>query len=152
METEPEYEDAGTGRDQLRPFFYSLEEIPGFTAEEMLSDLPSEEQAFRFALFGRDLVTKTIVRSPQLCVFHESAPPGAKVKPHRHGTHQVTFVLKGELVYGAQRVSAGMGYFTPDTIYSWSVGTEGAEWLEIHSGVPDLFTERPEPSESRSRL
>jgi hypothetical protein len=131
--------------EAARPFFYSLEAIPGYTAEEMLADLDPEEQAYRFELFGRDLFTKTILRSPDLCVFHETAPPGARVKPHRHGTSQLTFVLRGELVYGNQHVGPGMGYFTPDTLYSWTVGPEGAEWLEMHSGEPSLFTDRPAP-------
>jgi hypothetical protein len=141
-----EQQDTSTvvdGRD--RPFFYSLADIPAFSAEEMLSGLSPEEREYRFGLFGRDLVTKTIVRSSRLSVFHESAPPGARVKPHRHGTHQLTYVLKGELVYGNRRVSAGMGAFTPDTLYSWTVGPEGAEWLEVHAGEPALFTDAPGP-------
>jgi hypothetical protein len=129
--------------DELRPYFFSLDEIPARSAEEMLAHLPPEEQEYRFGLFGRDLVTRTILRSPQLCVFHESAPPGARVKPHRHGTYQIVYVLKGELQYGSHAVKEGMGSFTPDTLYSWSVGPDGAEWLEIHSGVPELFTDRP---------
>jgi hypothetical protein len=143
MDTELGAGEVASAAASERPFFYSLDDLEGRTAEQMLAGLPPDEQEYRFALFGRDLVTKTIVRSSRLCVFHESAPPGARVKPHRHGTHQLTFVLKGEMIYGNQRVSAGMGSFTPDTLYSWVVGPEGAEWLEVHSGEPSLFTQRP---------
>ena len=119
-----------TGQD-LRPFFYDVAELPGYTIEEIAGD-------------GRDLVTKTILMSPKLSVFHESAKPGERVKPHRHGTHQLTYVLRGELIYGNQRTGAGMGYFSPDALYSWRAGDEGAEWIEIHAGEPGIFSDRPE--------
>jgi hypothetical protein len=38
-----------------------------------------------------------------------------------------------------------MGYFTPDTLYSWHAGNEGAEWIEIHAGEPGIFTDRSGP-------
>ena len=75
-------------------------------------------------------------------MFHEKARPGERVKPHRHGTLQVDYVLRGELIFGNQRVSAGMGYVIPDTLYSWRAGDEGAEWIEIHAGEVGIFTER----------
>ena len=89
-------------------------------------------------------MTKTLVQSPQLCVYHETAKPGEHVKPHRHGVHQVDYVLRGELWFGNQRVGPGMGYFTPDMLYSWTAGPEGAEWIEIHSGLGGIHTDRPE--------
>ena len=45
--------------------------------------------------------------------------------------------------FNPQRVAAGMGYFTPDIPYSWRAGDDGAEWIEIHSGVGGIFTDRP---------
>jgi hypothetical protein len=66
------------------------------------------------------------------------------VKPHRHGTYQVNYVLRGELRFGSQRVTAGMGYFSPDALYSWTAGEDGAEWLEIHSGLGGIYTDRPD--------
>jgi hypothetical protein len=77
-------------------------------------------------------------------VYHETANPGESVKPHRHGTYQVNYVLRGELFFGNQRVGPGMGYFSPDALYSWRAGDEGAEWIEIHSGVGGIYTDRPE--------
>lgn len=124
------------------PFFYDTAELPGYTIAQMMGDSPDAEAYFD--LFGRDLVTKTIVSSPRLSVFHETAKPGERVKPHRHGTHQLTYVLKGELIYGNRRTGAGMGYFSPDTLYSWRAGDEGAEWIEIHAGAPGIFTDRPD--------
>jgi hypothetical protein len=124
------------------PFFYDTAELPGYTIVDLLGDADGAEEIFD--VFGRDLVTKTILQSPQLSVFHESAQPGERVKPHRHGTHQLTYVLRGELIYGNQRTSAGMGYYSPDTLYSWRAGDDGAEWIEIHAGAPGVFLDRPD--------
>ncbi len=130
--------DGGQGPE---PFFYDVAELPGYTIVDLLGDAPESEQIFD--VFGRDLVTKTIVQSPKLSVFHESAKPGERVKPHRHGTHQLTYVIRGELIYGNRRTTAGMGYFSPDTLYSWRAGADGAEWIEIHAGEPGVFLDRP---------
>ncbi len=34
------------------------------------------------------------------------------------------------------------GLFHPDALYSWRAGDEGAEWLEIHSGIVGTYTDR----------
>jgi hypothetical protein len=34
-----------------------------------------------------------------------------------------------------------MGYFSPDALYSWRAGDDGAEWIEIHSGTGGIFTD-----------
>jgi hypothetical protein len=129
------------GQESLEPFFYDVAELPGYTIVDLLGDAPESEQIFE--VFGRDLVTKAIVQTPKLSVFHECAKPGERVKPHRHGTHQLTYVIRGELIYGTQKTTAGMGYFSPDTLYSWRAGDEGAEWIEIHAGEPAVFLDRP---------
>jgi hypothetical protein len=134
--------DPNPGQELLRPFFYDVADLPGYTIAEMAGDSEGAQQMYD--LFGRDLVTKSILQSPRLSVFHESAKPNERVKPHRHGTHQLTYVLRGELIYGNRRTTAGMGYFSPDTIYSWRAGNEGAEWIEIHAGEPGIFADRPE--------
>jgi len=121
-------------------FFFDVDEIEGHTMAEIAGDGP--DTAWMLDLFGRDLLTKIIVQTPALSVMHETAPPGERVKPHRHGTHQVNFVLRGELVFGNRRVTAGQGFFTPDELYAWRAGDEGAEWLEIHGGQPGIFTDR----------
>jgi hypothetical protein len=125
--------------DGLEPFFYDVAALPGHT----IVDLVGENEEL-IDLFGRDLVTKTIVQTPELSVFHESARPRERVKPHRHGTLQLTYVLRGELIYGNRRVGAGMGYVSPDRLYSWRAGDHGAEWIEIHSGAPGIYTDAPE--------
>ena len=125
-----------------RPFVFDVAEIEGHTNEEMMRDAPEAE--FFYELLGRDLVTKVLVQTPELSVYHESAKPGEQVKPHRHGTYQVNYVLRGELRFGNQRVGPGMGYFSPDMLYSWRAGDEGAEWIEIHSGIGGIYTDRPE--------
>ncbi len=126
-----------------RPFVFNVADIPGHTNEELLGGSPDADHLLE--LLGRDLVTRMLVQTPQLCVYHETAKPGEQVKPHRHGTYQVNYVLRGELLFGNQRVSAGMGYFSPDMLYSWRAGEEGAEWIEIHSGIGGIYTDRPEP-------
>jgi hypothetical protein len=129
-----------TSGEALRPFIFDVASTPGHTNAEMLGG--ADDADFYFDLLGRDLVTKILVQTPKLCVYHESAEPGERVKPHRHGTYQVNYVLRGELIFGSQRVTAGMGYFSPDMLYSWRAGEDGAEWLEIHSGPGAIFTDR----------
>jgi len=136
-------EDATVGKadEKLRPFIFDVATIPGHTNVEMIGDTPDTQRFLE--LLGRDLVTRVLVQTPTLCVYHETAKPGEHVKPHRHGTYQVNYVLRGELQFGSQRVTPGMGYFSPDELYSWRAGEEGAEWIEIHSGVGGIFTDRP---------
>lgn len=129
-----------TDGEALRPYVFSVTDLPGHTNVDMLGDSPDAEEFLE--LLGRDLVTRVLVQTPKLCVYHETAKPGERVKPHRHGTYQLDFVLRGELIFGNQHVKAGMGYFTPDMLYSWRAGDEGAEWIEIHSGIGGIFTDR----------
>ena len=84
---------------------------PGHTNLELLGDSPEMQPILE--LLGRDLVTKVLVQTPQLSVYHETAEPGERVKAHRHGVYQVDYVLRGELRFGSQRVTPGMGYFIP---------------------------------------
>ena len=125
------------GEEEPRQFFFDVNELAGRTNAEIIG--ASEDAEQYFDLFGRDLVTKTILQSPNLSVYHETAKPGERVKPHRHGTYQLNYVLCGELIFGRRHVGAGMGFFTPDMLYSWRAGDEGAEWLEIHAGQPGIF-------------
>ena len=128
--------------ERLRPFVFDVAAIPGYTNADLLGDAPEADEFLE--LLGRDLVTKALVQTPKLCVYHAVAKPGERVKPHRHGTYQVNYILRGELIFGNQHVTAGMGYFTPDMLYSWRAGEEGAEWIEIHSGIGGIFTDRPD--------
>jgi hypothetical protein len=125
--------------EPMQPFFFDVAELPAYTITELAGDGDGAQEMFD--LFGRDLVTKTILFSPTLSVFHETARPRERVKPHRHGTLQVDYVLRGELVFGNQHVQAGMGYVIPNTPYSWRAGDDGAEWIEIHAGEPDIVAE-----------
>jgi hypothetical protein len=129
--------------DTSRPFVFDVSTIPGQTNVALLGDSPEAQHLLE--LLGRDLVTRVLVQTPQLSVYHETAQPGERVKAHRHGVLQVDYVLRGELRFGSRRVTAGMGYFIPDTLYSWQAGGEGAEWIEIHSGIGGIFTE-PRPA------
>jgi hypothetical protein len=131
-----------TQEETLKQFFFDVAELPGYTIADMAGE--GEGAQFMYDLFGRDLLTKTIVSTPEYSVFHETAKPGEQVKPHRHGTHQLDFVLRGELVFGNRRVGPGMGFFNPDSLYAWRAGDDGAEWLEIHFGQPGIYTDRRE--------
>lgn len=133
--------DEVEGQGEHRPYVFDVDEIEGHTNAELLGGLDNAEELFE--VLGRDLVTKTLVSTPTLSVFHEQARPGEQVKPHRHGTYQVNYVLRGELRFGNQRVTAGMGYFSPDMLYSWTAGEDGAEWIEIHAGAAGIYTDRP---------
>ncbi len=133
--------DDATQEDRVKPFFFDVAAVEGKTNVELLGD--TEETQPYLDVLGRDLVTRTLVQTPQLCVYHETAAPGERVEPHRHGVYQVDYVLRGELWFGNQRITAGMGFFNPDKLYSWRAGDEGAEWIEIHSGVGGIFTDRP---------
>jgi hypothetical protein len=128
--------------DTLRPFVFDVAAVPGVTNEEIFAGADRAEEMYE--LLGRDLITRTLVQTDQLCVYHETAKPGEQVKPHRHGTYQVNFILRGELRFGSQRVTAGMGRFSPDALYSWTAGDDGAEWIEIHAGRGGVYTDRPE--------
>ena len=128
--------------EALRPYVFDVARTPGRTNAELLGG--AENAGVLLELLGRDLVTRTLVQTPELCVYHETAMPGERVKPHRHGTYQVNYVLRGELIFGSRRVGAGMGYFSPDMLYSWRAGDDGAEWIEIHSGMGGIYTERRE--------
>ena len=59
--------------DELRPFFFSIDDIPAYSIAEMLepTDTPDAEKQRLYSIFGRDLLTKVILQSPQLCVYHE---------------------------------------------------------------------------------
>lgn len=140
MTTEPTDAEA-EAPDELRPRFFDVAEIEGQTIAQIAGDDPDAQ--WMLDLFGRDLLTKILVMTPSLTVLHETAPPGEQVKPHRHGTHQCNFMLRGELIFGSTRITPGMGFFTPDMLYSWRAGDEGAEWIEIHGGTPGIHTDRP---------
>ena len=134
-------EESRSGEARLKPFVIDVAQVEGFTIADIAGE--GEQADFMISMFGRDLLTKPIVQTPRLSVFHETAKPGEQVKPHRHGTHQLNYVLRGELIFGNQHVTAGMAYFTPDMLYSWRSGPEGAEWIEIHAGEPGIYVDRP---------
>ena len=126
--------------ETLRPFVFDVAELEGRTNVDLMGDTEATRPFLE--LLGRDLVTRTIVQTEKLSVYHETAKPGEQVKPHRHGVYQLNYVLRGELIFGNQHVTAGMGYFTPDRLYSWRAGDDGAEWIEIHSGIGGIYTDR----------
>ncbi len=124
------------GVEVPKAFFYDTAELASVSTEDTVGDSADREMAFE--IFGRNMLTKTILLSPNLSVFHATAAPGERVRPHSHGTHQLTNVLRGELYYGKHCTSAGMGRFQPDIFYSWTAGDQGAEFIEIHAGIPGV--------------
>lgn len=117
----------------LRPFLYDSAEIPFSKTRDYTDTLEDRAMAeATLRAFGEDFASKTLVDTPSLLMVLCSVPPGTAVPPHRHGTHQMTYVLKGELRYGARVAGPGMGYFNPNRFYTWTAGPDGAEFLEIH--------------------
>ena len=122
--------------------FFDTEHMPGYTIADMAGEGPQAQEMIE--LFGRELVTKTILQSAKLSVFHE------KAKARRTGESRTatepcrsTTCSAASSSSAISRVSAGMGYAViPDTLYSWRAGDEGAEWIEIHVGEVGIFTER----------
>ncbi|MBL7502137.1 cupin domain-containing protein [Frankia sp. CNm7] len=122
--------------DGTKMFFYDSDTLPYRSNEEVSQWLPEEQRGDFLDAVGRDLLSTTILLSKSLTVVRSRVGPGARVKPHRHGTNQITYVLSGELRYGARITRAGQGVFSPNQKYTWTAGPEGAEWIEIHDGLP----------------
>lgn len=129
--------DIGT-ENGTKPRFYDSSKISYQTAADFAATLPEAERAAYLEQYGNSGAVGTILNSPSLVVIRYKAKPGESVPPHRHGVNQITFVLSGELRYGSQKTTAGMGYFSPNRKYSWVAGPEGADFLEIFDGVPEL--------------
>jgi hypothetical protein len=122
--------------DGSRMFFYDSDTLAYEKNEVYAQMLPEDERDTFLDAVGRDMVSTLILQSPTLSMVRVRVGPGAVVKPHRHGTNQITYVLSGELRYGARVTRAGQGTFSPNQRYSWVAGPEGAEWIEIHDGQP----------------
>jgi hypothetical protein len=139
----PSKEGPLTDDDTASAFFYDVAQIPAASIAQMVEgmDMSDGERQRLYDVFGRDLMTKVILQTPTLSVFHEEAQPGERVKPHRHGTHQITYVIRGSLYYGSRVTSAGMGYSSPDKPYARTAGDDGAEWIERHAGQPTLYAD-----------
>lgn len=129
------------GENPAKLSFFDVQTLDGVPLSELFGEGPDADAMYE--VFGRDLVTRTILMAPTLSVFHETAKPGERVRPHRHGTLQIDYVLRGELRFGNRRVGPGMGVVIPDTLYSWTAGGDGAEWIEIHAGTPGIETDAP---------
>lgn len=122
--------------DGSKAFFYDSDELTYEKNEVYSLMLPEEERETFLDAVGRDMVSTLILQSPTLSMVRVRVGPGAKVAPHRHGTNQITYILSGSLRYGKRVTEAGQGFFTPNKRYTWTAGDEGAEWIEIHDGLP----------------
>ncbi|MDT3443261.1 MULTISPECIES: cupin domain-containing protein [unclassified Pseudofrankia] len=129
----------GVPGDGARMFFYDSNTLPYRSNQELSEWLPEEQREVFLDAVGRDMLSTTILLSPTMTVVRSRVGPGAQVRPHRHGTHQITYVLSGELRYGRRVTRAGQGVFTPNQKYTWVAGPEGAEWIEIHDGTPKPY-------------
>jgi hypothetical protein len=138
-EQPPAHTNEGVPGDGSKMFFYDSNSLTYRTNEELSGWLPAEQRAEFLDAVGRDMLSTTIVYSPTMTVVRSKVGPGARVHPHRHGTHQLTYVLAGELRYGRRVTRAGQGVFSPNQRYSWVAGPEGAEWIEIHDGQPKPY-------------
>jgi hypothetical protein len=141
MAADSTVEDLAATPDMSRAFFYDVAELPLQHTVDLYNMLEGDAKERFFKTFGdgSGIHGKVICSTDVLSISLVIADPGAHVGRHRHGKTQVTFMLKGELKYGARVVTAGMGLYTPDRPYTWTAGPEGAEFIEIHSGVPGMI-------------
>ena len=77
--------NAATEDGGLRPFFYSIADLPAASISQMLdrTDSSEEDKQEMYHIFGRDLMTKVILQSPTLSVYHEEAKPGEQFRALR---------------------------------------------------------------------
>ena len=141
MDSGTSVEDLAPTPDMTRAFFYDVAKMPLQHTVDLYNSLEGDAKEKFFKTFGdgSGIHGKVICATDVLSISLVIADPGAKVGRHRHGKTQVTFMLKGELKYGARTVTAGMGLYTPDRPYTWVAGPEGAEFIEIHSGIPGMI-------------
>jgi hypothetical protein len=129
--------DLGT-LNGTRGLFYDSADVEYVHSRDLAALLPLEEREGFLDLAGGDIKVGFIVQSPTLTVVHCKAGPNVRVLPHRHGVNQMTYVLKGSLFYGKQEAKPGKGYYSPNKKYTWTSGPEGAEFLEIADGLPQM--------------
>ncbi|MBL7488240.1 cupin domain-containing protein [Frankia sp. AgB1.9] len=133
------HSNEGVPGDGAKMFFFDSNTLPYRSNEEVAHLLPEDQRDEFLDSVGRDLVSTTILYSPTMTVVRSRVGPGALVRPHRHGTNQLTYLLAGELRYGRRVTRAGQGVFSPNQKYTWVAGPEGAEWIEIHDGHPKAY-------------
>ena len=136
----PSSQSSTDAPDGNRVFFYDSNTLTYNRNEVYAEMMPEDERETFIDAVGRDMTSCLILQSPTLSMVRVRVGPGAKVKPHRHGTNQITYVLSGSLHYGNRVTRAGGGHFTPNQKYTWTAGPEGAEWIEIHAGEPLPYT------------
>jgi hypothetical protein len=129
------------GRDGTKSFFFNVDEMPWPQSRlaDAIKSADEETKEHLAGIFGKTVRSKKLLTSPTLSVTWVTVEAGDHVKPHRHGTNQLTFVLRGSLQYGNKVLEAGMGRFGPNKPYSWKSGPEGADFLEIHDGQPEIY-------------
>ena len=137
--SETQHSNEDVPGDGSKAFFYDSDALRYETNETYAQMMPEAMRDEFLDCVGRDMLSTTILLSPTMTVTRVRVGPGAKVSPHRHGTKQITYVLSGSLQYGKRVTKAGQGFFSPNKKYTWIAGPEGAEWLEIHDGLPEPY-------------
>ncbi len=131
-----QHSNEGVPGDGSKAFFYDSDRLRYETNETYAGMMPEADREPFLDAVGRDMLSTTILLSPTMTVTRVRVGPGAKVAPHRHGTSQITYLLSGSLAYGRTVTKAGQGFYSPNKKYTWTAGDEGAEWIEIHDGIP----------------
>lgn len=121
-----------------RGMFYDTRDLKTINTRQLADRLPEEDQEEFLAAAGGNMDMAFILQCPTLAVSYAKVAPGVAVKPHHHNRNQITYVLSGSLFYGRREAKAGCGYFTPKKHYTWKAGPEGAEFLEITDGPPEM--------------
>ena len=75
---------------------------------------------------------RVLVQLPGLTLFHIWNKRGYPTPPHTHDVDCLYFVVAGTVSVGRETLGPGDCFFIPaDTTYTYEVGPEGAEVLEI---------------------
>ena len=130
-----------------RAFFYDINTLPAVNFADLVA---AGQVAFDgIEHFGDRIVEKEILNLPTLSLIQYTIAPGTRVPRHHHDCHQIDFILEGSLHYGddTKILTKGMGFFAPEgQIYSWTAGTDGCTFLEVHD-KGDFLTHWRDPKE-----
>lgn len=127
--------EAQAEEEAKRPkaFFYDINELPAVNFADLVA---AGQIAFDgIEHFGDRIVEKEILNLPTISLIQYTIAPGTRVPHHHHDCNQIDFILEGSLRYGddKQVLTKGMGFFAPKgQIYSWTAGSDGCTFLEVH--------------------
>ena|SRR6516225_7335820 len=116
-----------------KAFFYDINDLKAVNFADLVA---AGEIVFDgIEYFGDRIVEKEILKLPTISLIQYTIAPGTRVPHHRHDCNQIDFVLEGSVHYGDDKkvLTKGMGFFAPKgQAYSWTAGSQGCTFLEVH--------------------